>query len=142
MTDFDPIQSLIDNSQIYDHNVEVAASHVLRYWDAMNAVEKRFASESDPDLDTVIAAKTEVHEQFWMETEDAYWKPCSHSSAEDFRIADIADIIALSDFRSSFVVRVVVRQDADRMGKSDIAYLLQTEDGNEEGPIRIVNRFN
>ena len=142
MADFDPIQSLIDNAAIYDHNVEVAATHVLKYWDAMNAVEKRFVGQPDPDLQEVIAAKTEVHEEYWMPTDDNYWKPCSHGSDEEFRVADIADVIALSDFRSSFIVRVVIRDDCDRMGKSDIVYLLQTEDGREEGPVRIVNQFN
>ncbi|TWU43580.1 hypothetical protein Poly51_63220 [Rubripirellula tenax] len=142
MTDFDPIQSLINNAAIHDHNVEVAATHVLRYWDAMNAVEKRFIDQSDPDLQEVIAAKTEVHERFWMPTDDNYWKPCSHGSDEEFRVADIADVVVLSDFRISFIVRLVIRDDCDRFGKSDIVYLLQTQDRRKEGAVWIVNEFS
>jgi hypothetical protein len=142
MDDWNPIQSLIENAAITDDNNEVAATTVLRYWDEMNAVEREFADASENALYDVIAAKSVVHDKFWAKTVDDYWRPCSHSNDEEYRVSDIDGVFVLSDFRAAFVVRLTIRQDSSRLYKSDIAYLLQTEDGTEEGRLVIVNQFS
>ncbi|MCA9040425.1 MAG: hypothetical protein KDA65_08770 [Planctomycetaceae bacterium] len=142
MFDWDPIQSIIDNAAIRDHNEKVSAGHVLRYWAEMNAVEKQFPYKPDEPMVDVMAAKLEVHEKYWMPSDDNYWKPCSHGNQEQYAVADIESIDVLTDFRISFIVRIKIRSDSKRFGKKDILYLLQTEDGSEEGPVRIVNEFH
>lgn len=76
MSDWEPLQSLIDNAAITDHNNEVAARTVLNYWRDMNAVEKRYADyehkEFGAELDTIIAAKTDVHNRYWAKSDDDY----------------------------------------------------------------------
>jgi hypothetical protein len=142
MTDWNPIESLIKNAAIRRHNNEIAVRHVLAYWRAMNDVERQFLTASDDQFDEVVAAKTKVHEMFWAASDDDYWKPCSKGSSEEYSLKDIDEVFVMSDLRSSFFVRLAIRQDSNRFGKRDVGYLLQTSDGTAEGPVRIVDEFS
>jgi hypothetical protein len=146
---FDPIQSLIDSSQINDHNAEVVTRFLLCYYQEMNDVERRFpwndslsSEENSVNLSEVIAAKLLVHNKFWEPTDDEFWKPCSSSSEEEFNVRDIEAIKVRIDHRNHFLAEVSYPKTKKGPTRLDTVYLIENREINGVSRLFIVNKFS
>lgn len=147
MSQLDPIGLFIENAKINDQNAQVVARFLLRYYSDMNEVERQFpwddnlsARENAAATKGAVPAKLQVHERYWEETADDYWKPSSHGNCQAFSLANVESIKVKTDYRSSFLVEVKHKPDAVR---SDTIYLVEHRKREESrGELYIVNQFS
>lgn len=139
---WNPIESLIANARIHDHNERVVAEFIGMYFKLMHELELRHEpvrkmSSDAPDwkerFDQAIEEQKEVHSEFWDST-DENWHPCSIGYPHEFCIEDVDDMSVSTDGRGNFLI-TLTRSKTGLSKKT--GYLVETC----EGKPRIINKF-